>query len=250
MRVWDEASKPPRRSPIQAKKIERHYAAQLRKIARHIAEIVRGMAPDGEVTPQADQQISDALTRYAQVLEPWANAAAGRMLADVDRQDAKDWMRHSQSIGRALQNELANAPTGRALQARLREQVSLIKSLPTDAAARVHELALKGLVEGRRSSEIAAEIMRTGEVTQSRANTIARTEVSRTASILTQVRAESIGSTAYVWRTSKDAQVRPSHKAMNGQVVDWTRPPTLDGMTGHAGTLVNCRCWPEPILPD
>lgn len=250
MRLRDEAPRQPRRSPVQTKKIESHYARQLRKIARHVAEIVRGMAPDGNVTPDIDMQISDAMRRYSEILEPWAKAAAARMLGDVDRQDAKGWEQHSQAIGKALRHEIANAPTGRALQERLREQISLIKSLPTDVAARVHELALKGLVDGRRSSEIAAEIMRTGQVTQARANTIARTEVSRTASILTQVRAESIGSTAYIWRTSKDAQVRSSHKTMNGQVVNWSQPPTLDNMQGHAGALVNCRCWPEPIIPD
>jgi hypothetical protein len=37
---------------------------------------------------------------------------------------------------------------------------------------------------------------------------------------------------------------------MNGQVVAWDDPPTLDGLTGHAGALPNCRCIPLPIIPE
>ncbi len=41
-----------------------------------------------------------------------------------------------------------------------------------------------------RASEIAKEIMRSGDVAKSRATLIARTEVARTARVLTQARAE------------------------------------------------------------
>ena len=65
---------------------------------------------------------------------------------------------------------------------------------------------------------------------------------------LTQARAEYIGSTSYRWRTSKDARVRYSHKRMEGVEVDWQRPPTLDGMVGHAGCFPRCRCYCEVIV--
>jgi uncharacterized protein with gpF-like domain len=35
---------------------------------------------------------------------------------------------------------------------------------------------------------------------------------------------------------------------MDGQFVKWSEPPTLDGLTGHAGALPNCRCYPEPVV--
>ncbi|HBB8701832.1 TPA: phage head morphogenesis protein, partial [Escherichia coli] len=28
------------------------------------------------------------------------------------------------------------------------------------------------------------------------------------------------------------------------------KPPTLDGMTGHAGELPNCRCYKEIVFPN
>ncbi len=226
------------------------YGRQLRKIARHIADIVRGLSPDGEVTPQVDGQISDAMSRYSQILGPWAQAVGSQMLVDVSRRDAQTWASHSERIGRALKHEVANAPTGQAMRERLADQVTLIKSLPLDAAKRVHDLSVKGLTEGRRSSEIAAEIMRTGLVSASRATLIARTEAARTASVLTEVRAKSIGCTHFVWKTSKDAQVRPSHRKMQGKVCEFAAPPIVDGSPLLPGQIYNCRCWISPILPD
>nr|WP_246374794.1 phage minor head protein [Pseudochelatococcus contaminans] len=130
------------------------------------------------------------------------------------------------------------------------EQVRLITSLPSEAAQRVHDLTIEGITQGTRASEIAKKIMEAGDVTASRANMIARTEVSRTATLLTQARAEYVGSDGYIWRTSGDSDVRPSHKAMNGKFVRWSELPELDGMVGHAGALPNCRCYPEPVIPD
>lgn len=92
--------------------------------------------------------------------------------------------------------------------------------------------------------------MATGRVTRSRANTIARTEVSRASCVFTQARAENLGSEGYIWRTSEDGDVRPSHKAMNGKFVAWNSPPTLDNLKGHAGCLPNCRCYTEPVIPN
>jgi len=92
--------------------------------------------------------------------------------------------------------------------------------------------------------------MESGDVARSRALLIARTEVTRTATTLTQARAEHIGSEGYIWRTAGDGDVRPSHRAMNGKFVRWDSPPTLDNLTGHAGCVPNCRCYAEPVIPD
>jgi SPP1 gp7 family putative phage head morphogenesis protein len=172
------------------------------------------------------------------------------MLAEVAIRDEGAWAQMARSMSRALRDEIRNAPTGRVLQAALADQVTLITSLPIEAGERVHKLTLEGLETGARADTIAAEIMRTSEVTQGRANLIARTEVSRTVSSLTQARAEHVGSTGYIWRTSQDSDVRPSHKKMSGKFVLWSDAPTLDGLKGHAGALPNCRCFPEPVIPD
>lgn len=153
-------------------------------------------------------------------------------------------------MGRSLRKEIEEAPTGEILEELLRLQVDLITSLPREAARRVQEIATGTLFSGARSDELRREILRTGDVTESRARLIARTETSRAAASLMQARAQHVGSDGYIWRTVKDFRVRHSHEHMEGQFVKWDDPPTLDNLTGHAGCLPNCRCWAEPVLPD
>lgn len=234
------------RSFVQARKVERYYAAQLRKIARHIGDLVSGAPPSDLIEAVI---LRDRLRKYAEILKPWASSVAARMLADVNRKDRDAWRARSAEMGRLLRREIETAPTGAAMRQLMAEQVGLITSLPTEAADRVHHLVTEGLIDATRASEIAKEIMRTGEVTKSRANLIARTEVGRAATTLTQARAQHVGSVGYIWRIADD-DARPSHREMEGRFVAWSNPPVLDGLKGHAGCLPNCRCNPEPVIPE
>jgi SPP1 gp7 family putative phage head morphogenesis protein len=233
---------------LAGRNAEKQYARQLRQVAKQVGDIVNGLAPDGIVGNVSE--LVGALNHYADLLQPWAKAVASRMIADVSRRDAAAWEKHGKLIGQALRREIDTAPTGAAMRSSLAEQVKLITSLPREAAERVHKLTLEGISKGTRASEIAKEIGQSGEVTKSRAMLIARTEVSRTATALTKARAQHIGSEGYIWRTTRDGAVRPSHKAMEGKFVRWDDPPEIEGMKGHAGGFPNCRCFPEPIIPD
>ena len=227
--------------------MEIRYSQQLRKIAGYVDMIVKGFDVND---PSTYPLIVSSLNEYANTLQFWAQNAAGRIITDVALRDEKTWLIYAQDMSRGMREQIRNTDTGAVYQELLNEQVRLIKSLPQEAAQRVHDLSTRSLIEGSRASEIAGLIMATGKVTRSRANTIARTEVSRASCLFTQARAENLGSDGYIWRTSEDGDVRPSHKEMNGKLVYWNKPPTLDGMEGHAGCLPNCRCYAEPVIPD
>lgn len=172
------------------------------------------------------------------------------MLADVARKDAKMWRANSQEIGKSVRQEVLTAPTGDVLRQLQGQQVTLIKSLPLEAALRIQKLAQESTMVGVRAEELAKKILETESVTKARAMLIARTEVSRATANLVQARASWAGSDGYIWRTANDANVRDTHKDMEGKYVRWGHPPTLDKLTGHAGTLPNCRCFAEPVFPD
>lgn len=235
------------RNPVRASRAERQYQSSLSQVARQVGSIINGFPPGD---PAAEPTITTMLDRYADLLNDWAVSTASKMLVEVNQQDRKAWAVMTENMSKALREEIRNAPTGRVMQGLLAEQVTLIKSIPLDAAKRVHELTLQGIEDGTRASEIAKEIQRSGEVSDSKAKLIARTEVARTASTLTEARARSVGSEGYIWRTSGDSDVRHSHAEMNGKFVRWDSPPTLDKMTGHAGCFPNCRCYPEPVIPE
>lgn len=229
------------------RRAELQYGVKLRKLARHVGEVINGFPPGD---PASVPLIRKLLTAYSQALTPWAEATAAGMLADVTHRDRKLWNEVTSGMSQALRLELANAPTGATLRRLQAQQVVLIKSIPTEAAERVHKLTYEALANSSRASEIAKEIRRSGKVTETRATLIARTEVGRASTNLGQARALHVGSEGYIWRTAEDSDVRKSHKRMEGKFVRWDAPPTLDNMVGHAGCLPNCRCYTEIVLPD
>jgi SPP1 gp7 family putative phage head morphogenesis protein len=235
----------------QSRRAETHYAGQLRKLCRNIEFIISGGVV--EENPTDTSAIEQMLLAYANLITPWAETTAERMLRDVDQRGRRQWAQHSRMMSRAIREEIERAPTGSILRRLQDEQVTLIKSLPLQAAQRVHDIAIRGITEGTRGEDIVADIMQTGHVAMSRAVCIARTETSRAASNLTQARAEYIGSTKYIWRTASDADVRDDHKKLNGKTFEWNNPPVADkrsGATAHPGCIYNCRCYSEPLIHE
>lgn len=234
----------------EARKASKAYERSLISVATQIGNLVKTMAPNGVVE---NMPVLNAMLRnYAQILRPWAEAVAKKMVEEVAQRDEKSWSSLGTEMGQNIKQQIQKAPVGETYQQLMAEQIELITSLPTEAAERVHRLVTQGLSDSTRASEIAKEILRSGDVAKSRAMTIARTETSRAATAFTQARAQHIGVTQYIWRTAGDADVRETHRHLEGKVIDWNDPPVAgsNGEKAHAGAIYNCRCWPEPILPD
>lgn len=242
------------------------FERQLVKLGKQIGKIVRQHVP-GRVRPNW-YSLYKALKEYAETIKPWAESIAAKMGFEVAQRDAQAWYQMSKEMGQHLRKEIASAPTGKVMRSLLSEQVDLITSLPKEAAERVHKLTLQGIVQGQRPETLAKEILKTGQVTVSRARLIARTETARTAALLTEARAKHVGSEGYIWRNSQDPVVRPaigspdfarlntlamgSHRKLEGTYHRWDDPPIVapTGERAHPGCIWNCRCWAEPVLPD
>jgi len=233
---------------------ERQFAKALRKVASQAANVVE-MHVDG-VTLRDERNMMKVLSEYSEMLGPWARSQAARMLERVAKKNKTAWGKRSKEIRKGLQTTVAKAVVGKRAAELLQEQVDLIKTIPLKAGVRAQELAREAFYNGGRASEIAEELERTHQVSESDAERIARTEVARANSVITQTRAQAAGSRQYIWRNSGDAAVREAHlkyhgRKLDGMVFSWDEPPTLDdGTTGHPGTFPNCRCYPEPFFPE
>lgn len=232
------------KNPINLRGPELKYSRALLLVANQVEALLSGYNGSNI------DRIGQRLDGYADILDDWAAHVARSMFSDVDTKNRQFWRAMSQEIGVQMARQLAETDIGLTVTQSLDDQVQLIKSLPRQAAERAHEYVRDAALKGQRASEIAERIMGLGSATRSRAVLIARTETSRFSTELLKARAQTVGSTGYIWRTASDSDVRPSHKKMSGQHVQWGSPPTLDGMTGHAGCLPHCRCYPEPIIPE
>ncbi|AUU92971.1 phage minor head protein [Phytobacter ursingii] len=175
-----------------------------------------------------------------------------KMFAQVEQEEWNQWRSVSEEISVGLRDVVGNTPVGHVARDIVARQQQLIKSLPLEAASRVTEIqqrAMEAVIRGERPDALYEMIMESGQVSAGRARTIARTEIGRATGALTEARALAVGSEGYWWRI-KEAGTRPSHRKMKNVFVRWDAPPTLDGMTGHAGCLPNCQCWQEVHIPE
>ena len=125
------------------------------------------------------------------------------------------------------------------------QNAQLIRSLPQSELERVAGIVERGLQEGKTYKDVAKEIQNSFGISDRRAKLIARDQTKKLNSSLTKLRQQELGVEEYIWQTSGDERVRPTHRANDGKIFRWDRPPAI---TGHPGNDINCRCVARPVL--
>lgn len=210
------------------------------------------MAASYDGSQASADEAASALVDYSEVISSWAEKVGQRMFTQVEREEWNQWRSVTEEIAAGLRDVVGNTPVGAVAKDIVARQVQYMKSLPLEAASRVTEIqarAMEAVINGERPDQLYEMIMQSGDVAASRAQLIARTEIGRATGALTQARALAVGSEGYWWRI-EGAGTRDSHYKMRNKFVRWDNPPTLDGMTGHAGCLPNCKCWSEVQIPE
>lgn len=233
----------------QTSTAEKAFYRQLKKVAKYSGHIVEAHTYGDKI--QGAMRMQKSLEEYSELITPWAERQASKMVARINSHSKRAFKNNSNSMFEQLQMNLADSDILKESTLIISEQVKLIKSIPIEAGLRAQKLAQESFFNGTRASEIAKELSRTTEVTESRAMLIAVTETARANAAITQTRAKAVGAIGYIWRATRDEACRESHRKMNGKYVLYAKPPTLsDGTTGHAGTFPRCRCYQDPVFED
>jgi SPP1 gp7 family putative phage head morphogenesis protein len=131
-----------------------------------------------------------------------------------------------------------------AMTAATKANIDLITSIPEQYFEKLGDAVGKNMEAGMRFEDLAKEVERIGDVTESRAKLIARDQTSKMNGAFNEARQTSLGIDRYVWQTSGDERVREEHAANDGQIFNWNNPPA----TGHPGEDIQCRCVAVPYL--
>lgn len=239
------------------RRLETGYETLLRQIFDRVVKQESAGVPN----------IADLLMRLSQsdLLESLAHKAAYQMVTGLAVQNARTWREaarqsmRGREIYAALQREM-NGPVGIRIEQLVRENAKLITNIPRELARRITHEVMEESQAGRRAEAIATDLRKQfPRMAASRIQLISRTEVSKASGALTQARAENLGLLWYVWRSSEDSRVRPSHRFMDrdgGIIIAFREPPSPEALVGekstlghyHAGDCPNCRCYREPLL--
>ena len=238
------------------RRLEIQFQNALIEIGKHTQGLIEGLTDPFDILATVKSLLKNM------VFHRYANATAEKMVAGLFSAGEKTWRMAARenSNGRviydALRREL-QGPIGGSVNFQIQRNAEIIKSLPLDIAKQITDYIGEETIKGRRAGAIAEDlILRFPDVTKNKAKLIARTEVSKTSTALTQARCENVGLSWYRWRTSEDGRVRGSHRIMNGVLIKWTDPPVPERLEGlknspapyHAGCIWNCRCYAEPVV--
>lgn len=126
------------------------------------------------------------------------------------------------------------------------QNTDLITKLGSDQKERVQQTLYSNLSQGNGIEKIQEELSKSEGIGENRAKLIARDQTNKFNGQLTQLRQQELGITSYVWTTSQDERVRPTHKVLDGEVFTWEKGPKI----GHPGSEINCRCIAQPVITD
>lgn len=241
----------------QSKRIENEYLKTLYTLCNMFRKIAQSVGEDQELYVKRMNQFQNSY-QY----EKYIMSAVKRMVTPLEEINARTWREAARKSTRSnflyslLMEELKQGK-GAVIDDQVLQNANLIKTLPNDVAQKVVKSIEEEVLKGKRARSIEKIIRQdTDKHSRASARLIARTEVSKTQSALTQARAQTLDLQWYAWRTALDGKrVRASHRLMEGVLVNWRDPPSPEQLAGeknvgyyHAGNIWNCRCYSDPLL--
>jgi len=122
--------------------------------------------------------------------------------------------------------------------------VQLVTSLYTENIKKLRGLVTHSIIEGTPVQNIQEEIRKMQDISNNRAQTIARTETAKATSQLNRKRFKEIGVTRARWSTAHDDRVRLCHKDRDGKEYDIKKGcySNCDKRFLQTGEDFSCRC--------
>lgn len=126
-----------------------------------------------------------------------------------------------------------------------------IKDFSDEMISELRGIVAENARAGYRFDHLVAKIQNRYDVSQNKAEFLARQETSLFTSKVREVRFGEVGVEEYIWRTAGDSEVREDHKKLNGKKFRFDEPPVVDatGRRANPGEDFNCRCVSEPVIP-
>lgn len=165
----------------------------------------------------------------------------------------REWKKAVKStLGIDLMDDYYTGELYRTMMERwVEDNVALIKTIPQESLGRMRQIVLEGYRNGETTTAIVKQIQRTYSVDRRHAQLLARDQIAKLNGDITQQQQQDAGVVEYVWSTSGDSRVRPSHAALNHKRFRWDDPPVVDEKTGrrcHPGKDYQCRCCALPVF--
>lgn len=222
--------------------------------------------PDPQIAQDAQDAASPALERrrlFAQLFDlrkrwekHFGEMAKSLALEVVDlayKANKTAWQAQTKRAGFDVPMQLTESQRT-ILDVKVRENVDLIRSIPSSYFEKISGDVTRGFLNGRDLEHVAGKLRDTGETTERRAALIARDQANKLTAQMNSARQRELGITYAYWKHSTvDKDPRPGHLRASKEKWIFDTQVGIDfgdqfGVS-KPGEPINCRCGSRSIIP-
>ena len=224
--------------------------------ARAVSALVLPAYPE-EPTVRLDASLRDAPADDLEEAIRQGDASALRVLLEIGSRlgvwvrEVELWHRRRTQgtirsmLGIDVSLLLAPHDVEQVIQAALRRNVALVRSVSDRTRDDISEVVYRGLVNQTPRREMAKEIAERVAINRRRALRIAVDQTTKLSASLDQSRQEQMEISEFMWQHSRKAHPREQHVARDGNVYPWHGEKTPADLPGQ---LPFCGCRARPHL--
>lgn len=245
--------------PALRRYVERQLKAAMGRMHEDAAQVAR----DANLGPRGQAEALEAvLLKWEAKFKALGDDLAKRLVNGTADAGKAHWMSQAEkTMGIPVNLIYKDEAMKRTLETAAVGAATYIKSIPADhigrvAVAMVLAMKQQPQPEGR---TLIQQIQEIGQVSQRRAEFIARDQWHKINGTIDEAQQRDIGVGKYIWRTAKDIRVvgapggpyKPSklhgnHAAREGKIFSWDNPPA----DGHPGQPIGCRCFAQAVIDE
>lgn len=238
--------------------IERWYINQLTNLVKEMksdiqSELIKGfrrevkIAQDG-ITDYAAHAIDLIAYQWGQKLDALAPEISKKFINRTFSNYDSLMKAHLRKAGFTVRFQMTQFQRD-ALQATIKENVSLIKSISSQYLERVQGDVWRCVASGYDLKSLTDSLADGYGISLRRAENIARDQSFKAHATIERARRKELGITKAIWMHSHAGKKpRPSHVKANGQIFDVDKGMYLDGEWIHPAQLPFCRCTSRSVI--
>lgn len=210
-----------------------------------LAEMAQDAAPSAAMRKTLDE----LRRRWTERFDEYAPKLAELYMRDTFKASEGAFRAALKDAGWAIEFQMTPAMRD-ALQAKIAENVGLIRSIPEKYLGQVEGVVMRSYSQGRDLGALTKELTALYPEAAHRAVLIARDQCNKANSVVNRTRQLELNITKGIWQHSHGGkEPRQSHLAADGGEFDIATGKLIDGKYIMPGEEINCRCTWRPVLP-
>jgi len=211
-------------------------------------------AMDASITSQSRILISSLNQKFNEMFGRSASLFADDMVSSANKQSMATLSNSLASItgGMTVNTKIMSADLHETMKASIQQNVSLIKSIPSEYLTKVEGAVMRSITSGQGLYDLVPQIQKLGDITERRAKNIALDQTRKAYNSINTDRMKKVGVKKFEWLHSAGGlHPRQDHIDLSGQVFSFDDLPIIDKNTGERGIpgqAPNCGCVMIPVI--